>query len=44
MRNSGFLWVIMAILIVLDIYVFQALKVVSQSAGSRVRLLIYSVY
>src|SRR5690606_5586513 len=44
MRNSEFLWVIMAILIVLDIYVFQPLKVVSQSAGSRVRLLIYSVY
>ncbi|KIC91434.1 metallophosphoesterase [Flavihumibacter sp. ZG627] len=44
MRNSGFLWLIMAILIVLDIYVFQALKVVSQSAGSRVRILIYSVY
>ncbi len=44
MRNSGFLWVIMAILIVLDIYVFQALKVVSQSAGSRVRIFIYSAY
>ncbi len=44
MRNSGFLWVIMAILIVLDIYVFQTLKVVSQSAGSRVRIFIYSAY
>ena len=31
MRNSGFLWVIMAIMVVLDFYVFQALKVVAPS-------------
>ncbi len=29
MRNSGFLWIIMAIMVVLDFYVFQALKVVA---------------
>ncbi|GAO43318.1 metallophosphoesterase [Flavihumibacter petaseus] len=44
MRNTGFLWIIIAILIVLDIYVYQALKVVSQSAGSRLRLILTTAY
>jgi predicted MPP superfamily phosphohydrolase len=44
MRNSGFIWVIILILLVLDIYVYQALKVVTQGVGQRTRLIIYSSY
>jgi uncharacterized protein len=44
MRNSGFLWVIVALMIVLDIYVFQALKVVTQMALPKTKLILYSIY
>ncbi len=43
MRNSGFLWVILGIMVVLDIYVFQALKVVAP-ASTRLRTLLYTGY
>ncbi len=42
MRNSGFIWVVIAIMALLDIYIFQAVKVVSQH--SRFRMLIYTSY
>jgi len=32
MRNTGFIWVIIALLILLDFYVFQAIKVVAPSS------------
>jgi predicted MPP superfamily phosphohydrolase len=44
MRNSGFLWVIIAILLILDIYVFQALRFVSQGAGSKTRIILHTAY
>ncbi|MDX1936141.1 MAG: metallophosphoesterase [Flavihumibacter sp.] len=44
MRNSGFLWVIVALMIVLDFYVFQALKVVTQTALPKTKLILYSIY
>src|SRR6187402_741799 len=44
MRNSGFLWFITAILVVLDIYVFQAVKMVSQTASAKMKLVIFSAY
>lgn len=44
MRNSGFIWIIILILLVLDIYVYQALKVVTQGSGQRTRIIIYSSY
>jgi len=44
MRNSGFLWVIAAIMVVLDIYVFQAVKMVSQAASAKMKLFIFSAY
>ncbi|MEJ7740801.1 MAG: metallophosphoesterase [Chitinophagaceae bacterium] len=44
MRNSSFLWIIVAILAVLDIYVFQAVKTVSQSVSPRIRIFIYWAY
>ena len=45
MRNSGFLWVIIAILLILDIYVFQALSFVSQCVPDQsTRMFLISAY
>jgi len=44
MRNSGFVWIIAIIMISLDIYVFQAIKLVSQAASAKAKMIIYSSY
>ncbi len=44
MRNRNFFWIIVGILLLLDVYVFQAVKVVSSSASQRGKLTIYSCY
>ena len=44
MRNGGFLWIIIAVAILIDFYVFQALKTVSQGASSRARLILFCCY
>lgn len=43
MRNAGFLWFIVAIMLVLDFYVFQALKVVAP-ATPRWRMTVFLFY
>src|SRR5688572_13757762 len=44
MRNSPFWWVLIACMVLLDIYCFQALKVVSHAASPRIRIIIYTFY
>ena len=44
MRNSPFWWILVGFMILLDIYCFQALKIVSQSASSRMKTIIYASY
>ena len=44
MRNSVFWWVLLAFMVILDFYFFQALKTVTQSASSRTRLIVFGVY
>jgi predicted MPP superfamily phosphohydrolase len=44
MRNSGFIWIIVAIMILLDFYVFQALKLVSQGASPKTRTFLFGAY
>jgi uncharacterized protein len=44
MRNSGFLWVIVVILALLDLYVFQVVKLLSQTASGRAKTITYTVY
>jgi predicted MPP superfamily phosphohydrolase len=44
MRSPSFLWIIVLLMTVLDIYIFQAVKVVSSAASPRTRLIIYTVY
>lgn len=44
MRNSPFWWILLSFMVLLDFYVFQALKVVVQSTGPKTRLLIFILY
>jgi predicted MPP superfamily phosphohydrolase len=44
MRNSGFWFVIAGIMLLIDFYVFQAIKTVSHSAGDKTKIIVHSVY
>lgn len=44
MRNSPFWWIFIAFMLLMDFYVFQALKVVTQSTTARVKLYIHTGY
>ncbi len=44
MRNTPFWWVLLGFMVLLDVYFFQALKVVAHSASPRTRTIIYMVY
>ena len=44
MRNSPFWWVILALMVLLDIYIFQVVKYLSQNAGPKTKTILYSVY
>ena len=44
MRNSPFWWILIGSMVLLDIYCFQALKIVSQTASPKVRLIVYTIY
>lgn len=44
MRNARFIWIVVALMAILDIYIFNVIKSVSQSASPRIRFIIYAVY
>ena len=44
MRNTPFWWVLISLMVLLDIYFFQALKIVSQSASPRTKTIIFGTY
>lgn len=44
MRNSTFWWVLIVFMVLLDVYFFQAMKVVTQTASSRARLIVFITY
>ena len=44
MRNSGFLWIVVALMFLLDLYVFQAVKVVLPVSSPKWRLAIVIAY
>ena len=44
MRNSPFWWLLLGFMVLLDIYVFQVVKHLSQSASPKVRVIIFTVY
>ena len=44
MRSTPFYLVLIGLMLLLDFYVFQAVKTVSQGAGARTRSIIYIIY
>lgn len=44
MRNSPFWWVLIGFMVLLDFYVFQAIRVVAQPAGAKTKTIIYFTY
>jgi predicted MPP superfamily phosphohydrolase len=44
MRNSPFWWILIGFMVLLDFYVFQAVKVISQPAAPRIKIFIYTGY
>ncbi len=44
MRSWRYIWVVPILVLVLDLYVFQAVKAASQSASPRVRSIVYALY
>lgn len=44
MRNSPFWWILIVLMVLLDFYVFQAVKVIANPAGSRAKTFIYGGY
>src|SRR6185295_6819864 len=44
MRNSPFWWVLIGFMVLLDFYVFQAIRVVAQPAGAKTKTIIYFAY
>ncbi len=44
MRNRSGWWVIILIMILLDIYVFQAVKALASGASEKTKMIVYSIY
>src|SRR6266581_1955902 len=44
MRNSPFWWILIGFMLLIDIYVFQAVKVLTQSAASKTKFIIHFSY
>ena len=44
MRNSPFWWILIGLMVLLDIYVFQAVKVLAHSGSPRTKTIIYAAY
>ncbi len=44
MRNTSFWWILIGFMVLLDIYFFQALKVITHSTTARTRIIIHTTY
>lgn len=44
MRNTSFWWILLVIMVLLDFYVFQVVKLMTQNSGSKLKLIIYGCY
>jgi predicted MPP superfamily phosphohydrolase len=44
MRNWSGWWIIIAIMLLIDLYVFMAVRTVSQNSGEKTKIAVYSVY
>lgn len=44
MRSSGGWWIVVLIMLLIDIYVFMAVRTVTQNSSERTRMIVYSIY
>ena len=44
MRSPGFLWIIVLLMALLDLYIFQIIRVLTSSQSYRVRVILFSAY
>lgn len=44
MRNTSGWWIVIVVMLLIDIYVFMAVRTVTQTSGDKTRITIYSVY
>src|ERR1700682_4896182 len=44
MRNSPFWWILIGFMVLIDIYFFQAVKVLAHTAGPKTKTIIYTAY
>ncbi len=44
MRNAGFIWIVALIMSSIDFYVFQVVKMLSQSASPRTKTIVFTAY
>lgn len=44
MRNSPFWWILIGFMVLLDIYVFQAIKVITYTTNTRTRTIVFAAY
>ena len=44
MRNAGFIWIVAPIMALLDLYVFQAVRLICQGTSSKIRMVVYGSY
>ncbi len=44
MRNWGGWWIIIAIMLLIDLYVFMAVRTVSQNSGEKTKIALYSAF
>ena len=44
MRSTSGWWIVVVIMLLIDLYVFTAVRTVSQNSGDKTRITIYSIY
>lgn len=44
MRNSPFWWIFIGFMVLLDVYIFHVLKVITNTSSARTRLIIHTIY
>ncbi|MEI9808080.1 MAG: metallophosphoesterase [Bacteroidota bacterium] len=44
MRNTPFWWILIGLMVILDFYVFQAVKMVAHSSSTKTKMIIFAVY
>jgi uncharacterized protein len=44
MRNTSGWWIVVLVMLLIDLYVFMAVRTVTQSSGEKTRITVYSIY